>query len=54
VLVAGKGGGTIQTGRHIRYPKDTPMSNLYLSMLERVGVPTQSIGDSTGPLDNLA
>lgn len=53
VLVAGKGGGTIQPGRHIRYPKDTPMANLYLSMLDRVGVPTQRLGDSTGLLENL-
>ena len=54
VLVAGKGGGTIQTGRHIRYHKDTPMTNLYLSMLERVGAPAQRIGDSSGTLSNLA
>src|SRR3954470_4477702 len=54
VLFAGKGGGTIQTGRHIRYPKNTPMTNLYLSMLERVGAPAQRIGDSSGPLNNLA
>jgi hypothetical protein len=54
VLVAGQGGGTIQTGRHIRYHKDTPMTNLYLSMLERVGAPAQRIGDSSGTLSNLA
>jgi len=54
VLFAGKGGGTIQTGRHIRFPRNTPMANLYLSMLERIGVHTDRIGDSTGPLQNLA
>src|SRR4051812_8087578 len=54
VLVAGKGGGTIQTGRHIKYEKNTPMTNLYLSMLERMGSPAQRVGDSTGPLGQLA
>jgi len=54
VLVAGKGGGTIQTGRHIKYEKNTPMTNLYLSMLERMGSPAQRVGDSTGPLANLS
>jgi hypothetical protein len=54
VLVAGKGGGTIQTGRHIRYPRNTPMTNLYVSMLEGMGVHTERIGDSTGRLPNLA
>jgi len=54
VLMAGKGGGTIQTGRHVKYEKNTPMTNLYLSMLERMGSPAQRVGDSTGPLANLS
>jgi hypothetical protein len=54
VLMAGRGGGAIQTGRHVQYPKDTPMTNLYLSMMERVGAPIERIGDSTGTLDQLA
>lgn len=54
VLLAGKGGGTVQTGRHIRYAKDTPMTNLYLSMLDRVGASAQRIGDSTGLLPQLS
>jgi len=53
ILVAGGGGGTIDSGRHIRYPNETPLSNLYLSLLDRVGVPADSIGDSTGRLDGL-
>jgi len=36
VLLAGKGGGTIKTGRHVVYPRRTPLNNLYLSMLERL------------------
>jgi hypothetical protein len=54
VLVAGKGGGSISTGRHVRYPFDTPMTNLFLSMLERMGVKADQIGDSTGKLQNLS
>ena len=54
VLVAGCGGKTIETGRHIKYPKDTPMTNLYLSILERVGAPTTRLGDSSGLLSQLS
>jgi hypothetical protein len=53
VLMAGRGGGTIKTGRHIKYPKDTPMTNLFLSMLDRMQVPCASLGDSSGRLDGL-
>ena len=51
ILVAGKAGGTIDTGRHVRYETGTPITNLYLSMLERVNAPTEQLGDSTGALD---
>lgn len=51
VLIAGNAGGTITTGRHVRYEKGTPVTNLYLSMLDRVGVPADRLGDSTGRLD---
>jgi hypothetical protein len=54
IVLLGSGGGTIAAGRHRRYPKETPLTNLYLSMLERVGAATPSLGDSTGPLDDLA
>ena len=55
VLLAGRGGGTIQTGRHVRYADDTPMANLFLSMLDRMGAGTgtERIGDSTGRLAQL-
>jgi len=49
VLLAGGGGGTLQPGRHVRFDK-TPMTNLYLSLLERLGVTANSLGDSTGKL----
>jgi hypothetical protein len=54
VVLAGKGGGTIQTGRHLRFEKETPMANLFLSMLDRVGAPTERLGDSTGLLPQLS
>ncbi len=54
VLLAGKGGGTIRTGRHIRYPDKTPLNNLWLAMLDRFGSRTERLGDSTGILDKLA
>src|ERR1043166_2624333 len=53
ILLAGRGGGTLQPGRHLRLERETPMTNLYLSMLDRLGVPAERIGDSTGKLENL-
>ncbi|HTN76663.1 MAG TPA: hypothetical protein VL096_15500, partial [Pirellulaceae bacterium] len=53
VLMAGGGGGTIATGRHIKYAFDTPMTNLYRSMLTRVGAPVDEFSDSKGELDQL-
>jgi hypothetical protein len=52
-IVAGRAGGTLRTGRHLVYQQGTPMSNLYVSMLGRVGVPVERLGDSTGPLREL-
>jgi hypothetical protein len=53
VLLAGRGGGSIETGRHVHYAEETPMSNLFVSMLHRMSVPVTHVGDSTGPLDQL-
>ena len=53
ILLAGKGGGTLKTGRHVRYPRNTPLMNLYLSMLDRMGAAVPSLGDSTGKLPSL-
>ncbi|HLF94859.1 MAG TPA: DUF1552 domain-containing protein [Planctomycetota bacterium] len=54
VLFAGKAQGTVQTGRHVRYPRNTPLANLYLSILDRMGVKEEKFGDSTGRLTDLA
>lgn len=53
VLLLGKGGGAFRGDRHIVYPKNTPLNNLYLSMLGRVGVDSPTLGDGTGPLAGL-
>jgi hypothetical protein len=54
LLLAGRGGGTIRTGRHVQFADETPVTNLWLSMLARAGVDVEAIGDSTGPLADLA
>jgi hypothetical protein len=53
VLLVGNAGGAFHPGRHIVYPKDTPMTNLYLTLLDRVGVQPEKVGDSTGRLEHL-
>jgi hypothetical protein len=53
VLFAGKGGGTVKTGRHLRFTKQEPLTNLFLSMLDRAGAKAESFGDSTGRLSGL-
>jgi hypothetical protein len=54
ILLAGRGCGTIVPGRHIRYEKETPLNNLWLSMLDRMEASTDKLGDSTGRLTELA
>lgn len=51
VALVGGGTGELQGGRHLRYPEDTPISNLYLAIMDKLGVPADSFGDSTGRLD---
>ncbi len=52
LTVGGKAAG-MRGGRHLRYPKDTPMTNLLVSMLYKAGVPAEKLGDSTGRLTAL-
>jgi hypothetical protein len=52
VLLVGRGAG-LKPGRYIVYEKETPMTNLYLTLLDRLGVPAESIGDSTGKVQHL-
>lgn len=53
VILAGRGRGTMNPGRHIALNGETPMTNLYLSMLDRMGVPAERVGDSTGRLEGV-
>jgi hypothetical protein len=53
ILLAGRGDGSLKPGRHLRYPEGTPLTNLYMSLLDRAGVRPDRIGDSTGKLHHL-
>jgi hypothetical protein len=53
VVLAGGASGKLKGGRHIQNPKDTPMANLLLSMLETLQVPTDHFGDSSGRVAHL-
>ena len=50
ILLIGKGGGTIETGRHMKFAEETPLMNLYMALFERMGAPIKQFGDSTGVL----
>jgi hypothetical protein len=54
IVLMGGGNGKLKSGRHLRFPKETPLTNLYLAMLERFGAKTSSLGDSTGVLQGLS
>ncbi len=54
LVLAGGGAGRLRGGRHLRFPRETPMNNLLLSMLDAAGVPIDRLGDSTGKLEGLS
>lgn len=51
VVMAGSANGQFKTGQHLVTGKEIPMANLYMSMLDAMGTPAESIGDSTGRFD---
>lgn len=53
-VLAGRGNGQLTPGRHITYAEETPITNLYLSMLDKMGVPVDNFADSTGRLNGLS
>lgn len=53
ILVAGGAAGNMQGGRHIRFTKPEPLSNLHLTLLNKVGVPLKTFADSTGSIEHL-
>ena len=54
VLVVGGGCGEIKTGRHIRFAKDTPLANLHVTLLDKLGIHMDHMGDSTGRFEQLS
>ena len=54
VYVVGGGAGTIKGGRHLVYPEGTPLTNLHVTLLDKVGVPVDKLGDSTGTFRELS
>ena len=53
-LLVGGGAGALEGGRHLVYPPDTPLTNLQLTLLHMMGVPTERLGDSTGKFTELS
>ena len=53
VILAGQGGGRIKTGQNLAYAKETPLANLYMSMLHAMNIEQKQFGDSTGTLPNI-
>ncbi len=53
LVLAGRAGGSISPGRYVEYKKQTPLCNLYVSLLKRIGAPVSHFGDSTEPLAGL-
>ncbi len=53
IIVAGGAAGRVAGGRYVKYEGEPPLTNLYLSLLDKVGVPTEKLGDSTGRLNRL-
>jgi hypothetical protein len=53
IALVGGGTGQLQGGRHIRYPQETPVSNLYLAIMDKLGIQADKFGDSTGMVDLL-
>jgi hypothetical protein len=54
ILLVGGGAGQLKGGRHIRYPKDTPLANLHLTLMDKFGVRVDSMGDSTGEIEQIS
>jgi hypothetical protein len=55
-MLVGKGAGAIAGGRHLVYPREdeTPVANLFVSMLDKLGVPIETLGDSNGRIEPLS
>ena len=54
ILVVGGGAGQLNTGRHVMFPSETPLANLQVTLLDKLGVGVERLGNSTGRLAELA
>jgi hypothetical protein len=53
IVLGGGGGGRLDSGQHLEFSDDSPLANLYVSMLEAMGAPVERFADSTGPLQGV-
>jgi hypothetical protein len=53
LVLGGRGGGRLDSGQHLSYSEDTPLANLYVSVLDAFGAPVERFADSTGPLPGV-
>jgi hypothetical protein len=53
LVLGGRGAGRIAAGQHLTYTEDTPLANLFVSMLDAFGAPVERFADSTGPLPGV-
>jgi hypothetical protein len=54
ILLVGGGSGSIKGNRHIQFPEETPLANLHVSLMSRLGLKIESFGDSTGGLSEIS
>ena len=54
IVLAGRGCGTLKPGRYVRHPNETPMANLFVALLDRMGVAVEKFGDGNGQLGYLS
>jgi len=53
IVMAGSAAGSFRTGRHVKFTRETPLTNLFITMLDRVGVDVEKLGDSTGKVQGV-
>ena len=54
ILLAGRGGGQLRGNQHVQYADETPLANLFVTLLDKMSVPVDDFGDSTGRLEGLS
>ena len=54
MLLVGGGDGQVKGGRHLKFAEDTPLANLWLTLIAKMGLPVERFGDSNGKIDLLS